>query len=1063
MFSMSNQYTVINASAGSGKTYTLVQRLLLICLRYPNQPDAIRSILALTFTNKAANEMKQRILSWLRDFVKDDYASNVQLKGIQQKLKEEGITVSLQDLHERSVHVLDYILHHYSTLNISTIDKFNSRLVRSFAYELGLPQNFNLEIQAEPFLIEAVDKMLDEIGENEQISEAFMDYVNYNLDNNEKVALSNTLYDSAKEFVQDKHYFELLENKNFSWEAYENAKEKIRTELSELAKTQKQLIENSIKLMTDRNLEPSDFAGGNQSGIGKFFYEVKKYYQKERGDFLLPENNESAVARFRKGVSGTGKGKELDVDEIIELLIENREQLIKNYITNERKTKILKALLPLKVNKEIQDKLGEIEDENDLVLLSKFNVLIHENLREEPSAFIYEKVGTQFQHYFFDEFQDTSSIQWQNFLPLRDHTITSEHTSFTIVGDPKQSIYRFRGGESQMMLDIIHHNELTPIYATVENLDTNWRSSKNIINFNNQFYEFLSSYVSKEHQDIFGKGSFQNASAEFPGRVRVNLLENQKKAELFENTAEKMKLDIQDCLDKGFDFSDITILCRGNYDIFMYSQLLGKEKVLYKGNEIYIKTISEKGLTLDLSATLLAVIEFLRWEINPKNYRFLTKMMYYLNTSGKIKIENFSQTILDLVELKNKEDIEKSLFEKFGIQLAQLDIPHLNLYNFIEYYVQTFSIDGKETDYILNFLETVYNYSQNAGFTIKDFVKFWDEEGKKISIQTSENIDAIQLMTIHKSKGLEFPVVLLPMENSNKDANFRGWISAEENDIQSVIVEPFSGKLPSYDEEMQTFNEIHQYQNRIDRYCLLYVATTRAVEHLYLYLEKATKGSKSKEGTNHLEILTFVEKIQSDLFRETEEKPDSFDIFPTEENLLSKQKFKEKQNLQTRPIEHIATHLESKSAITIATPSKNYQQRNEKVRNGIFTHEILSKIKTSGDVDFVLRNYLMEGSITTDELIDIRENLIAVLEDKRYASYFKEGLKIINEKEIMISDASSSQIYRPDRLVETPEGIVILDFKTGEEKDKDKQQIEDYKNALEQIGKTVVAAELIYL
>ena len=163
---MSNSYTVINASAGSGKTYTLVQRLLMICLKYPNQHHSIQNILALTFTNKAANEMKERILSWLDDFTSQGYETNANLKNIQCALEEEGVSVTLQELHERSQKLLDYILHNYSRLNIGTIDKFNARLVRSFSYELGLAKNFNLEIQPEPFLLEAVDQMLDKIGEN---------------------------------------------------------------------------------------------------------------------------------------------------------------------------------------------------------------------------------------------------------------------------------------------------------------------------------------------------------------------------------------------------------------------------------------------------------------------------------------------------------------------------------------------------------------------------------------------------------------------------------------------------------------------------------------------------------------------------------------------------------------------------------------------------------------------------------------------------------------------------------------------------------------------------------
>ena len=441
---MSNNYTVINASAGSGKTYALVQNLLAICLKYPSQSDKIRNILALTFTNKAANEMKHRIIEWLKNFKKEDFESNQDLINIQEKLKKEGVNVSLKELHERSKNILDYILHHYSTLNIGTIDKFNSRLVRSFSHELGLAQNFNLEINAEPFLMEAVDKMLEEIGAENNVSDAFMDYVNYSLDNNDRINLNKTLYDSAKEYVQDKHYFRLNENKDFDWEVYEQSKKNLRESIKNLKEDSIQIAQDCLSLLKEKNLQPDDFSRASGGTIGKFFENVlNHFFNKDK--FPFPADEEAVQENYRKGASSKSKNRQAEILEILDFLIDSRQKIISNYILSKKKEKILQAILPLKVNKDIQDKLTEIEGENDLVLLSKFNVLIHENLREEPSSFIYEKVGTKFSHYFFDEFQDTSFIQWQNFLPLRDHAISQENMSFTLVGDPKQSIYRFRG------------------------------------------------------------------------------------------------------------------------------------------------------------------------------------------------------------------------------------------------------------------------------------------------------------------------------------------------------------------------------------------------------------------------------------------------------------------------------------------------------------------------------------------------------------------------------------------------------------------------------------------
>ncbi|WP_185290223.1 exodeoxyribonuclease V subunit beta [Chryseobacterium lactis] len=1046
---MQNSYTVINASAGSGKTYALVQRLLMICLRYPNQQQSIRNILALTFTNKAANEMKERILSWLGNFSAGDYTGNMDLKNIQKAFEEEGLKITIDELHHRSRKLLDYILHNYSTLNIGTIDRFNSRLVRSFSYELGLAKNFNLEIEAEPFLIEAVDKMLDQIGENDTISNSFMDYVDYSLENNERINLNKNLYDSAKEFVKDIHYEHLKSNKSFDDTNYENIKNTLRKEIVLNKKKSAELASQSVELFKSRNIEIEDFAQG-KNGIGGFFTKVIDFYQQKRASFPFPTTQEeSVINNYRKGAASKSKHKEAEILEILDQLIENRMQLILLYIETQKKEKVLAALLPLKVNKDIQDELRKIEEENDLVLLSKFNILINENLRNEPSAFIYEKVGSQFQHYFFDEFQDTSELQWQNFVPLRDHSVSTEYTSFTLVGDPKQSIYRFRGGESKLMLDIINKKEFSPKEADLLILKDNWRSARNIVQFNNELYRYHSEGLEEEHKNIFGTDAEQSPKSKIDGRVKVNLIENLTNEEFYDDTSERMRKDIQECLNNGFKFSDITILCRGNFDIFSYSQKLGNLKVNYHGEEINIKTISDKGLTLELSNTLKAVIEFLRWEINTKNKHCLIMMMYHLNTLGKIHMTDFTLEMKEILDIESHEDILLFLQQKYALHLKQDNFPRFNLYNFIEYYINEFSVENKETDFLLNFLEMLFNFTQNAGASTKEFLKYWDEEASSYTIQASENIDAIQIMTIHKSKGLEFPIVFIPMINKNRDNEFTNWFDTNESDaLKSVNINQFSKNLEVYDQEIQSFNKKNSYKNLIDRLCLQYVATTRPVEQLFFYLQKANKTS------NNLELLEFLQTKNT-------ENADEFDLYEVQPEMLKKHSKTKSSSFMTQNIQNLKNVNEKSTSIKIATPSKNYQVRNEKVRIGLFVHELLSKINTEKDIAKVLEGYAMEGQITLEEKSEIQvtlQNIVAT-----YAEFFDEKWEVINEKDIMISENGESHISRPDRILKSDEGYIIVDFKTGEQKAKDEAQVEGYKNILERLGKKVLKTQIIYL
>lgn len=1049
-------YFAINASAGSGKTYSLVQKLLMICLQYPEKADGIRTILALTFTNKAANEMKARILGWLEDFTKEGYENNQELKGIQQKFKDKGEDIALAELHRRSKKVLDYILHHYSTLNIGTIDKFNSRLVRSFSNELGLAQNFNLEIQSEPFLIEAVDKMLDKIGADEKISEAFMDFINYKLDNDERVFINQSLYKKAKQFVNDVHYEDLKINKDFNWEIYDKVKLKLRKEIAVHQNNNQDKATQIIQLLKEKDLSIDDFSGGKTNGLAKFFTEFLKFAKDKRDSFPFPGDEDKALAVFDKGASGAGKSKEASIFEILQFLLDARLSIISNYIAAIKKEKILQEILPLKINKEIQDQLAIIEEENDLVLLSKFNVLINENLKNEPSSFIYEKVGTKYSHYFLDEFQDTSKMQWDNILPLRDHTVNSEENTFTLVGDPKQSIYRFRGGDSDIMLNILNRIEVTNVPVTIDYLENNWRSSRNIVDFNNQLYAFAAKDLADNHQELFSSKAQQEARKDVDGRVKVNLTDYSKNQEFFETVALQMKQDIQVCLDNNFKFSDITILCRGGKEIKEFSQLLGKEKVNYNGKDQYIKTISEKGLTLDLSLTVKALIEFLNWKAQPKNRQHLVKMFYHLNASGRIYIEDFTVAMLKILEITEKDELEKYILENHQLQLNPKDLPQLNLYNEIEFFVHELSVKNFETDFLLNFLEMLYNYSQNAGNTLKDFLQYWGEEAHKISIQATDNIDAIRLMTIHAAKGLEFPVVFLPMQNANKDSKINEWLPLEGYDeLKSINIDGFAGALENYDEEIKRFNSENSYKNKIDRFCLQYVATTRPVEQLFLYIQR-----KSTTGNNNLELLDFINS-------KNPENLDQLELYPEINASFKKQYTEKEKKFNTKSIRSLTEKTASKNNLKIATPSKNYQVRNEKVRLGIFTHEILAKINSENDVKNVLEQYVLDGAISRKEHKEISERILEIIRNPANSDYFDTSSTIINEKDILISENGNSEFYRPDRLIKKENGWLIVDFKTGAETDEKKRkyekQLETYKSVLEKLGKKVLKSEIVYV
>jgi ATP-dependent exoDNAse (exonuclease V) beta subunit len=870
--------------------------------------------------------------------------------------------------------------------------------------------------------------------------------MNYQFDNNSKVNLNGKLLEYSKAFLGDVHYEHLKANKNFDIEKYIEKTKFLRKEIEKLQKESLTIAEEILQLLEDKELEISDFAGGKTNGLAIFFSKLMNYYKGDTDNFPIPGDEGTAQKTFANITSATGKKKKEEIEEILDYMLEKRDLAIQNYIQIQKSKKILYALLPLKVNKDIQDELAKIEEENDLVFLSKFNTIIKENLQNEPSAFIYEKIGTKFQYFFFDEFQDTSDMQWQNFVPLRDHSVSMDDTSFTLVGDPKQSIYRFRGGDSKLMLNIINHHEASPKFADLEVLENNWRSAKNIVEFNNALYEFHAEKLQPEHKKIFGTDAKQIAKkTNIDGRVRVNLLENATKTIYFQEVTAVMHLDIQTCLDNGFSFSDITILCRGNAEISTFSQLLGSKKIKYRGEEVYINTISEKGLTLNLSLTLKALVNFLQWKTNTQNKRYLAEALYWLKELGRIEMMDFSTEISALFTHTDERKLIYTIQEKYNLNLDAFHLPQLNLYNFIEYFLKEFSVAEKETDFILNFLELLHGFTQSVGLGLKDFLVFWNDEGKETSILASENIDAINLMTIHKAKGLEFPIVFLPMRNASKEGEFSDWYPMEDEVLSSVYINQFSKELTTYDENLASFNEVNVYDNKIDALCTQYVATTRPVEQLFFYIEKNGK-------TNNLDILDFIEKFNP-------QQDNNFDIY--DGNFEKKSSLK-KSKFAMHKIDNAFPKTELKSTIAIATPSKNYQTKNEKVKKGIFIHEILSKIYTEKEVASVLENYLLNGLLSPEKTAEIQEEITNFIHKNML--YFDENLEVYNERDILFSDAYGEEIYRPDRLMKTKEGQwMIVDFKTGERKEEHQEQIAKYQNILQKLGYPVSRSEVLYL
>lgn len=1085
---MEKTYHVINASAGSGKTYAIVSQLLGTCLRSGVKSEAIRRVLALTFTNKAANEMKKRILDWLDLFTSPNYASCSEMESVLDYIQKQGEQLNLETLHKRAVSLRDYLLHHYSVLQIGTLDKFNSRLVRSFAYELGLEQNFAIDIELAPYLNQAIDHLFLKIGEEPNLTQTLWDYLVFISKTEKPTKLKRNLYEFGEDLNKDLNYFELRKNKAFDWDDFAALNLRIDHQDNALTEQIQTKIEACWQLIQDSGASLEDFAGGKSSGL---MIKVKKMaeFAKAGKDFPWEEDEEKTLTNFRKVVSAKGKkkpGVEEAILGILEPVIQLRSEIILHWVKLFKFKLLKRFLLPLILNQKIQEELQLVLEENNAVLLSKFNVLIHENLEKEPIPFIYEKLGERFEHYYLDEFQDTSTLQWSNILPLRDDAIATQGKQFSLVGDPKQSIYRFRGGDSKIFIDIINKKEPQGVeeLKNIIELKDNYRSSKNIVNFNNRLYQYIANDLPQYAQSIFQEKAQQTPKTDFEGRVKAHLIQNAQNGNVFwELYIARLHEDIQEALDNGFEFSDMCVLLRYNNEIAKTIQSLGNKKVWKNNTEHSIEYLSKEGLKIKSSPTVNALIQLLYWKNNPTNYIYFADMLYFLNKSKRIICEDLSVLIYHLKDIGLHNQLEY-LKTEFHLDLQDNQSTY-NLYQQMEYFAKLFGVPHAETDYVVAFLEAVHEFCQNQNASTAQFLDFWEEKSDKMSIKSDANINALRFLTIHDSKGLEFPIVFLPLLKANKDSKIQAWFEVSEElkgdckNLKSVYFNSnqhnqINEKMGQYDPEIQDFLSKNKGYNLVDRMCVQYVATTRAEQQLYLYVEgtfKEDSTSKNLEVFDYLrtQVLPEIRQKPSENSTyhlcETQDGSLSFELYELQPDSKKKRDKKQSSDIgKSQKLTHAFEKPDSEKALLkIANPSRKYQVSNTKVKLGILIHEIFEKIRTKKDVDNVLEDYLLKGQITPTEVVEIKNRIEQIINNLQYSKYFEEGVESFNERELALKLNDEISLFRPDRLVKTKEGWVIIDFKTGKEKPEHQKQLASYQWALEQLGHLVVQAHLIYL
>ncbi len=1030
----SSAFQVYNASAGSGKTFTLVKEYIKVLLSSENV-FTFQKVLAITFTNKAAGEMKERVLSNLEDFSEGKENDLLQLI-----LHETAIDKEL--IQERSQKILNAILQNYSAFSITTIDSFTHKIIKSFAHDLGLSLNFEVEMDAISLLNQAVDVLISKIGTDKKLTKLLIEYTLDKTDDDKSWDISRDLNDFARILLneEDIKHFRTLSKK--SLDDFTNLKSKLFLHQKELKNAFKKVGEDCLGLIASHDLEHTDFM---RATIPKFFADIN---QKGFNFTYLTrsETVQKAIDNHQYYSKSTNDSVAQSIESIVPEIINlfNKSKgIYSQFLMNKL---ALKNIIPLAVLNNINIELEKIKEENNIRLNAEFNQLISDNIKEQPAPFIYERIGQRFQHYFIDEMQDTSVLQWQNLIPLIDNALAQENGNLLLVGDGKQAIYRWRGGKAEQFIEL-GSNKVNPfaIPKEIRYLETNFRSYSEVINFNNSFFKHTANFIQNEsYKNLFLEGNNQLENSKKGGFVSLSFLEKEEEKEDEKVKYPKKVLEKIHELKNDFSLGEICILTRKRADGVAIANYL---------SENGIDIISSETLLLQNSPKVCFIVDLLKVLQNPNDEETRFEMLYFLQQH--LQIENLKHTFFKEFAKADNQTIFEAL-KVHGISFEISIFHQMPFYEKIEEIVRSFNLVNYSDAYIQFFLDVVLE-QQRKNIDINEFLEFWELKKNALSIVAPESANAVQIMTIHKSKGLEFPVVIFPCDiDIYRQINPKVWVDElpKNYDNFKELLLPYSKELSHVnDTGLEIYNQQRE-ELELDNFNLLYVSLTRAVEQLHIITEKKIS-SKGEENTNFYSgvFINYLKQLNlwnDDLLTYSfgDERRAS-----KKEVLISVAEIHEK---------FISTPWQEHNVVLLAGASKLWDtSQGEAVNFGNLIHEILSKIFTKKDVFIIVDQFQQQGFMNDKHSKEIKDKIYDVLKHPKLENYFSDEVIIYNEREIVDVD---NQILIPDRLVFNDlNDVVIIDYKTGKPSNEHHQQILKYERVLKSMNFRVIKKVLIYI
>lgn len=1054
-------FVVYKSSAGSGKTYSLVKEYITLALQ---SPDKYSHILAVTFTNKAANEMKQRILTNLRQLSDPiGYKDTSTIKSMLPELcKITGQSPEILSVNAGTI--LSRILHNYSDFAITTIDSFVNRIIRTFARDLKLPLNFEVELSSTRLLDQAIDKLIARVGSDKQLTEVLVEYTESMTDSEKGWNIEKDLAVFGKLLFDENGMLQAEKLRELSLDSFSKSEKIMITFRREFEKHVTDIAKAAETLILANGIDNESFSHG-KSGIGGYFTHLAN----GRIDKLVP--NSYVLQTINDNVWCSKKADPAQQQAILAISIQLVAyfQEIQDYAggPNFARYKLFGLLVfklyPLALLSEMEKEITLIRQENNIVHISEFNRRIAEIVMHEPVPFIYERLGEKFNHYLIDEFQDTSRLQWMNLLPLLENSLASGYLNL-VVGDGKQAIYRWRNGYVEQFVNLPHvddpsgdelilqREEILVANYREKLLDANYRSQKGIVHFNNEFFTHAAGILEGDLQHVYDYCGQTSNNNEDAGFVHLEFVAKDDSDDDNNTRMTKRTLELVAALidDGKYGLDEIVVLTRSR----AHGSLVANCLV-----EAGIPVVSSEALLLNSSPEVKMMIALLRILSDPSDKVSLAEAMHLLWKWRMIGTATLNDLLSDafrnkrgLAEIPDPFAAFTDILRQSGIDFNPGSFLRMPLYDLCEQLIRIFGLNRIPNPYLQFFLDVVHKQFASRGMGLSAFLGFWDEKQAELSVVVPDQLEAVRVMTIHKAKGLEFPVVIFPFAGSDaRTSRNYLWIGLDEPMLENLPVGLVKATKDlseaGYDDVLKT----ETAKTTLDLLNMMYVAMTRPVERLYILTTPPPRSSESI--TMPVIFRNFL--VAQGLWNEAE----SVYTFGSGKTRTAHKTATQSRSVQLR--EFISVDWRTK--LRLAAKAPELWDTDDPSRNrqwGNLVHTILSRVTTSGQVEHLFEKMTFEGLILPEQEEELKRNVEAVLNHPLLSKLFSSDVTVRAESELLLPDGT---IYRPDRVVISSEAAVIVEYKTGKPKPQHRQQVEAYADVLGRMGYAPVVKLLVYL